>query len=248
MRVRRTGPVLTASGMLIAVLLAACSTPAGSPIPTDPPASPSQNAQSPTPSEPAAPTPVEPTAEPTDPSPPGDFTEAEQMLLKRIRPDARRDCAPRRTELPDGATGGVECQPAEGIAARVGMYQFATDQEAARAYFARMADEEVAPRSGDCGAGVEGDAAWTPGDEEGLVSGDAWDGVTVDGEDYIVFRYGCFLNDAGLPNYRATCGNGLYVGILGRTGTLGELFRWAWENAPDAPMNTPGAPGICYYP
>ena len=128
------------------------------------------------------------------------------------------------------------------------MYQFATAQDAARAYFARLDTEGVAPRSGDCRLGVEGESAWTPGDDEGEVQGDEWDGVLIDGAPYIVHRDACFVNDSGTTNVRATCGEGVYVGVLGRTDDLRELVAWSWEIAPGAPVNTPGAPGICYYP
>jgi hypothetical protein len=246
---RPATPIHAALIALLALLLAACGSAAGSPAPTDAPNTPVPSLDAPSPSAPPSPlAPAEPSDGPAEPSPVIELSDVEQQLLERIRPDARERCAPRREDLPDGATAGVECQPAEGVAARVGMYQFATDQDAARAYFARFADEGVAARSGDCRAGIEGEGAWTPGDDRGEISGDAWDGVEIDGVAYRVFRDGCFENADGVPNYRATCGNGLYVGVLGRTGDLRELVAWSWENAPDAPVNTPGAPGICYYP
>lgn len=211
-------PLPVAAMLVIAAFVAACSPAVAAPNPSWP-ASPSTR-----------------------------FTDAEAALLKLIRPDARRSCEPRRSDLPVGALASVECHPATGPASRVGAYRFATDQDAARAYFARLVAEGVARRSGDCYSGIEGDSAWTPGDDVGEVRAGDPQGVVVDGIPYIVFRSGCFKNDDGVPNFRATCGNGAYVGVLGRTGDLRELVRWSWRNAPDAPASTPGAPGICYYP
>ena len=229
---------------VLTVLVAACGSVAGSPVPTDAQMTPSPSIDAPSPSPSA---PAQPSDEPAEPIPSVEFSGAEQLLLERIRPDARVNCTPRVSDLPDGATAGVECEPAEGAASQVGMYQFATAQDAARAYFARLDDEGVAPRSGDCRLGTEGESAWTPGDE-GEVQGDEWDGVLIDGAPFIVHRDACFVNDSGTANVRATCGDGLYVGVLGRTSDLKELVTWSWENAPDAPVNTPGAPGICYFP
>jgi hypothetical protein len=176
------------------------------------------------------------------------FTDAEWALLGLIRPDARIDCAPRRTGLPSGATAGVECRPGTSVVERVGAYRFPSEQDAASTYLARMLDAGVSLRSGDCFDGMPGDGAWTPGDDEGEVSAGDPFGVVFDGTPYIVFRHGCFLNDAGMANFRATCGDGVYVGILGANDNFRLLTRWAWKFAPDVEQGTPSAPGICYQP
>lgn len=249
------------------VLFAACASadgltpPTSSPDPMSPPvATPSPSAPAPSPSAPAEPSPAPPEtpASPATPAPPRpapatpaptpvpSFTDAELALLGLIRPDARIDCAPRRTGLPPGATAGVECRPGTSVVERVGAYRFPSEQYAATAYLARMVDEGVSLRSGDCFDGIEGDGAWTPGDGEGEVSAGDPSGVVFDGTPYIVYRHGCFLNDAGMANFRATCGDGVYVGILGANGDFRLLTRWAWKFAPDAVQGTPSAPGICY--
>ncbi len=64
------------------------------------------------------------------------------------------------------------------------------------------------------------------------------------GRTYSVFRYGCFVNEQGVANFRATCGEGAYVGVLGRTSRLDELSSWAlrW---PDPDNLSFPMPGIC---
>ena len=67
-------------------------------------------------------------------------------------PDARIGCAPRTDNLPPKATAGIECVVGSDLVNRVGVYAFATPQDALAAYIARMAGYGVALR-GDCAAG-----------------------------------------------------------------------------------------------
>ena len=39
-----------------------------------------------------------------------------------LRPDAAVDCAPRRTNLPEGALRAIECHPDDPLVASVGVY------------------------------------------------------------------------------------------------------------------------------
>jgi hypothetical protein len=175
------------------------------------------------------------------------FTAAEKALLAQIRPDARKDCAPRRADLPKKATAGVECRPSNGPAARVGFYAFPSDRLAALAYFDRLAEFGVKPLTGDCFHGVPGDLAWTPGDGEPELEDDPDSGIVIDGYAYIVYRDGCFVDDEGMANIRITCGGGVYVGVLGRTADLGALSHWTETNAPGVEVSVPSVPGICYF-
>jgi hypothetical protein len=66
----------------------------------------------------------------------------------------------------------------------------------------------------------EGEAAYIPGDEE------------------VDSRHGCFVNDEGFANYRATMpGYLMYVGVLGNTGNMGSLLDFAWRGNADTPGN-----------
>jgi hypothetical protein len=235
-----------------AVLVIACSAaPApASPSPT-PSAPPSVDPSSP-PVTPAPTIPPSPSIPPSSPAPPTpdpepSFSAAEQALLRLIRPDARRDCEPRRSDLPSGALAGVECRPGTRLVARVGAYRFASDAAATTAYLERIVASGVEPRSGDCHRGVPGDAAWTPGDDVGEVAeGDPYS-VMYRGIPYVVARYGCFVNAEGVANFRTTCGD-VYTGVLGRDDDVAALTSWSWEFAADAPPSTPSSPGICYHP
>ena len=68
--------------------------------------------------------------------------------------------------------------------------------------------------------------------------------VEYEGRTFSVHRYGCFVNDKGIANFRATCGEGAFVGVLGQTSKLDELTAWAlrW---PDPENLSFTMPGIC---
>jgi hypothetical protein len=234
----------------ITLLAAACSTPAN-------PASPSASA---TPSAPAAPTVAESasaagsappevtpapssTAGPATPVP--SMTTDETALVAHLRADAATSCAPRRANLPEGAQVGVECQPADPLVARVGIYWFASRNEAAHAYMTRMASYQVDANEGDCNRGVPGDVAWTPGDGEGNISDPGvfnWQNSVLSPN-----REGCFLDENGTANVRATCDQA-YVGVLGRGTDLKALHDWIWVYPDGYEVGTPDAPGICKGP
>ena len=85
------------------------------------------------------------------------------------------------------------------------------------AYLARMRAEGVAADSGSCRDG-ENEGPYTPGD--GMIP----------------FRNGCFINDRGYANYRATLpGSHVYIGILGRSADMAVLEDFAWVGNQDAP-------------
>jgi hypothetical protein len=196
----------------------------------------------------AAPSAVAPSPAPSDASDPPSpvaLNEAEQALVALLRPDAREGCTARRSELPAGASVGVECNPRSSLGVRIGAYQFPTDRDAATAYFARLAANGVAPRSGDCNDGVPGDNAWTPGDDEGEVGAADPYGVVWNGVAYVINRDGCFVDEAGQANARAVCGSGIYVGVVGATPDVKAVYDWMWKYAPGIPMSTPSAPGLC---
>jgi hypothetical protein len=54
---------------------------------------------------------------------------------------------------------------------------------------------------------------------------------------------GCFLDQFGTANVRATCGT-TYIGILGRDEDLAALHEWAWAAADGEGPVSP-KPGIC---
>ena len=193
-----------------------------------------------------SPTPVRAARKPADPTPtpPPAFTDAELDLIAHIRADARRDCTPRRSDLPDGATAGVECRPSAGPALRVGYYALPTNRAAARAYFDRIVTSGVEPNSGDCWSGEPGDLGWIPGDGEPDLVDNRDYGIVVANSPYVTHRIGCFLHE-GTANVRLTCGDGRYVGVLGRNDDLEALFRWSDQYPPGVPMDTPSAPGLC---
>jgi hypothetical protein len=181
------------------------------------------------------------------PSPtPGDassFTPDEAALVEGIRADARVGCVPIRTDLPTDASAGVGCRPDTDLVASVGVYLFPDDREATRAYLERLDAYGIEPRSGSCAAGSPGgDRAWTPGDDVGQLT--AAEGVMLDGEVYALSREGCFIDENGHANSRATCGR-RYIGVLGKTADLEALDRWTRQYPKGASMDTPAPPGIC---
>ena len=67
--------------------------------------------------------------------------------------------------------------------------------------------------------------------------------IPSDGE-LVPDRAGCFINDAGIANYRATRPSRVYIGVLGRTADMGALEDWAWKGS----MDTPGSPTLWVEP
>lgn len=228
---------LRATLVVAAIALAACSpaviAPPHSPLPTASPALPSA---APSPEPPVAtPTPVAtplPTATPKPPKPeptarpqptPVAFTAKERFLRDGVIRGAY-DCQPvvRSGDLPRAAIAGIECRSDDRGVARIGFYLFKNDEDMLRAYRARMSEEGVALDSGNCRDG-EHESAYTPG--EGIVPA----------------RHGCFINDEGYANYRATLPwDHVYIGILGASDDMPYLEDFAWNGNTD----TPGGPTL----
>ena len=161
------------------------------------------------------------------------MSSAERDLVAALRDDAVVNCTPRRADLPPRALAGVECRPESDLVARVGLYRFRSDEDAALAYLARMASYDVKLNNGRCHLGEPGDSG------SGLEGGAT---VVFEGETFDVRRNGCFHDENGIANYRLTCwGGALYVGVLGRTTDLAALSEWVEMGNVD----TPGPPGIC---
>ena len=85
--------------------------------------------------------------------------------------------------------------------------------------------------------------AWTPGDAE-PTAGEGT--ILIDGLYYVPNWSGCFHDANGNANIRVTCGDGTYMGILGTTRDIAALDAWASKYPPDAEIDTPSPPGICY--
>jgi hypothetical protein len=173
----------------------------------------------------------------------------EKELTDWLRKDVRVDCRPRRTDLPDLALMGVECFPNDDLVARVGIYGFENTHDAAQAYVDRMARAGVAPGTG-CVEGIPGDESWA--NEGGGGPIDEEDGIVVDGQVTGLRRAGCFLDENEMANFRLTCWpaptfDGVYVGVLGRTGDIRALGRWVGDYPDDIEEPAPGPPGICPY-
>ena len=170
------------------------------------------------------------------------FSPDEAVLVAGLRADAAVSCSPRRDGLPVRAIAGVECRVNAGQVVRVGAYLFRDAQDAATTYFERLASYNVRPGTGDCLAGTSGDAAWMPGD--GSSGGDDRERVFVGQTGpWAVGRSGCFLDENGVANARATCGS-TYVGVLGRDADLARLHGWVWRPV-DSSVGPNGSPGIC---
>ena len=151
------------------------------------------------------------TPAPTDSAAPA-MTKGERKLVAMLRPDAAVNCVPRRSDLPKGARFGIECSPHGSLAARVGVYRFASSNEAAFAYMTRMASAGVDVRSGNCNRDKPGEEPWVPGDGEANYDDPGvfnWENEALMPE-----RIGCFLNDDGIANVRVACGFD-YIGVLG---------------------------------
>jgi hypothetical protein len=92
-------------------------------------------------------------------------------------------------------------------------------------YFQRLGDNGVKPRSGSC-PDRAGEVSYVPGDEGASVG---------------PYRYGCYVNEFGVANYRFTDPEYLvYVGILGTGKDMKRLHDWAWRGNQDVP----GAPTV----
>ena len=221
--------VLAASLVAMLVLAGCGAAPsAPSPLPSASPAAPSAppsvappSVAPPSVAPPSvAPSPTPPDATPKPPAAeaPPDFTAAERYLLDRVLRGAT-DCEPAggSDDLPRDAIAGIECHSDDRAVARIGFYLFANDADMLDAYFFRMNAEGVARDSGTCYEG-EGEGAYTPGEGE------------------IASRNGCFINDEGFANYRATLpGVHVYIGILGRSGDTRAVDAFAWRFNQDVP-------------
>jgi hypothetical protein len=224
--------ILVAATFIAAIVLAACSGPtppapspsgdAGvpSPVPSAP-ASPSQPAPSPSatpePSEPApSQGPSEPAATPKPPKP--TFNERERYLLAGILRGAV-DCVPVREDLPPKSGAGIECGSTDPVVARVGFYYFDRDEDMLAAYAARLIREGVELDSGPVCYERASEGPYVP-----------WDGP-----DMAPLRYGCFVNGEGYANLRITTGEAVYIGILGRTADMEDLYEFAFRGSVDTP-------------
>jgi len=136
---------------------------------------------------------------------------------------------------------------ADGRAQRVGIYAFDSPPAAATVYLDRLTRASVALGEGDCQRGESGDSAWEPGDR---VEPDGSSAV-VDfrGAWFSASRSGCFLDEDGTANVRVTCGDGIYIGLLGRDANLAALYEWTIQYPPGRlPGDVPSPPGICVGP
>jgi hypothetical protein len=198
---------------------------AAGPTPTASARAVAPTASAPTQVPPAAAPPAAATQAPEATSPPvAVFSPDEELLVEGLREDARVDCSPRRSELPERAYAGIECRPSTGPAARVGVYAFNGGDDALRAYFDRLADYGVDPETGNCWEGIPGDGFW--GGDTG-----------VDNSLNEIYRQGCFLDEDGQANVRFTgLAESVYVGIVGQSWTsIPELLDWAWAGGQGDP-------------
>jgi hypothetical protein len=137
-------------------------------------------------------------------------------------------CDPVRRDLPPKAIAGIDCSSDDPGVARVGFYLFASEADMLDAYVARMTVEGVRLDSGNCRDG-EHEGAYIPGPED----------------EFVAYRGGCFINDEGFANYRATLGGShVYIGVLGRTDDMPYLEDFAWRGNQD----TPGTPTLWVNP
>jgi len=231
-----------AASLVSAIAVAACGANAAEPSPP-PSASPVGPSAAPSLAPPPSDAPEpsvspEPTSEPPDATPrprvtpppatpepdmaevPEDFTPAEQYLLDGVLRGAI-DCEPAggSDDLPREAIAGIECASDDSDVFRIGFYLFGNDDDMLDAYFFRMNAEGVAKDSGSCRDG-EHESAYTPGEE------------------LVPARHGCFINDDGAANYRATLpGVHVYIGIYGTGDDMIALEDFAWLGNPDTPGN-----------
>lgn len=226
--------------LLLVVVACTTTAPTGSPpgLSPGPAASPSLSAL---PTAPPTAPPASPSPEPLPTTTPS-MTPEEEALMGALRIEAAVNCVARRTDLPDRALRGIECRPDDSLIARVGVYAFRTEVDAAFAYMTRMAAADVDVNSGDCANDVPGERAWMPGDGEGDITDPGvfnWENAAL-----APGRIGCFLDENGTANVRVTCAD-VYIGVLGDRTDLSDLHAWAWhfpaghERAPSDP------PGVC---
>lgn len=228
--------IILAASLVAAFALAACGSPAPNPVGQVPPSPvvPASPSVQPSPSEvpvvtpsPSADPTAAPTAKPTPkPTPKPLVPNArEKYLIAGVRRGAI-DCQPVRADLPSRAVAGIECRADDRAVAKVGFYLFKSDKDTLNAYLQRMTAEGVELESGGCIAGEgEGENAYVP-----------WEGPGI-----APWRNGCFINDAGFANFRATLpGEHVYIGILGRTANMAALADFAWKFNQD----TPGTPTL----
>ena len=180
-----------------------------------------------------------------EPTPVPSLSADEAGLIGRLRADAAIDCVPRRTDLPAGALYAIECQPGDPLVQRVGVYRYATPNDAAFAYLTRMSDAGIAPNTGSCLTDTPGDNAYFPGDGESPV--DAPGMFDWEGKALVTQRNGCFLDEFDSANVRLVC-DSEYIGILGARDDTSELMDWAWTYPDGYEPGTPDLPGICVGP
>jgi hypothetical protein len=66
------------------------------------------------------------------------------------------------------------------------------------------------------------------------------------GDWYSTNRSGCFLDENGTANVRVTCGDGIYIGVLGRDADVSMLYEWTIQYPPSVmPGQDLIPPGIC---
>ena len=170
------------------------------------------------------------------------MTPEEESLIGALRIDSAVSCVPRRADLPDGALYAIECRPDDSLVERVGVYWFPGINDAAHWYMTRMAAAGVDVSAGDCNQDVPGDSAWTPGDNEGSIDDPGvfnWENSVLSPN-----RIGCFLDENGTANVRATCAN-VYVGVLGTGTDLSAISDWTWRYPAGYEPGTPDMPGLC---
>jgi hypothetical protein len=170
------------------------------------------------------------------------MTPEEEALIAKLRLDAAVNCVPRRADLPEGSLYGIECRPDDPLVARVGIYWFPSQNEAAYAYMTRMASYGVDVNAGSCGQDIAGESAYTPGDDEGSFEDPGvfnWENSVLSPN-----RNGCFLDENGTANFRATCGDA-YVGVLGTGTDLSDLTDWTWRYPAGYEPGVPDMPGLC---
>ena len=219
--------IFVSATILLAVIETGCgvsrsSSPPLSPAPTpglseapvgEPTASPEPTA-TPVPEPTAIPSP-KPTPKPS----PVVLSANEKFLLAGLRADAKVKCEARRTNLPPRAIAGIECSPSKEGVERVGVYLFKSEPAMIATYKERMAQEGVKLNTGSCYEG-EGESNYFPGD--------------IDAE--VIERNGCFVNEFGIANYRATVPSGpAYVGLLGTSGNTRALEDYVWKGNEDVP-------------
>jgi hypothetical protein len=139
-----------------------------------------------------------------------DWTAAELFLLAGAQPKVRPTCG-KAPKLPDGAYDGIQCHPGGAIDS-IGFYAFDDRAVMRKLYFQRLAEYKVKPDSGEmCLDGKPGEGVDTPGDEG------------------FELHLGCYVDEAGRANARllfanAEVGQSVYVGVVGKNGSIGDLF------------------------